>query len=151
MMMIRMKKIKVVLFQSDWSIHTKFILSYILISYYIFSLYIWTNDDDKDVGNLKLYCSNQIEVYKPTCHQLPSNCQSKLSRKTLSSSSPWWWFFLSNRCLYFSLNYVLNNNTETFLLGTGANQVYSTLCYAKRAPQFREKYYWVTTLCIVET
>ena len=60
-------------------------------------------------------------------------------------------FFLSNRCLYFSLNYVLNNNTETFLLGTGANQVYSTLCYAKRAPQFREKYYWVTTLCIVET
>ena len=56
-------------------------------------------------------------------------------------------FFLSNRCLYFSLNYVLNNNTETLLLGTRANQVYSNLCYAKKAPQFREKYYWVT-LCI---
>ena len=40
--------------------------------------------------NLKLYCSNRLEVYQlyqPTWHWVPSNCQSKLSRKTFSSLS----------------------------------------------------------------
>ena len=48
-------------------------------------------------------------------------------------------FFLSNRCLYFNLNYVINK-TENRRIGTVANQMCSNLCYAKRAPQFREEY-----------
>ena len=47
--------------------------------------------------------------------------------------------FLSNRCLYFNLNYVINK-TENRRIGTVANQMYSNLCYAERAPQFREEY-----------